>query len=318
MNPSRPSIDYDPLKKIGVIGCGFIFKTFYSPILQSLSDRLQVTCVCDLRSNLVQGAVQAHPGARAYLSVHELLVQESLDAVLVLTTEVNNAPITAAALEKRIAVYLEKPPALSMSEWHELRNQEVRSGRFIYTAFNRRHTPFIRWETPARLRKIRGRMVRRGRPVHTFPFTAVHLIDAATYFSGMAFAQATPTMERDGTRWRISGRMTNGAECELIIVPDGAEHAEFLVFEGDETSEMYFPNPEADQYREGRLTCGSRLYPLRQPISDPIEVMGFAPCFRTFLDLLEKGGESGSPHRLASCESTIKLLEEMLGQSARC
>ena len=124
--------------KIGVIGCGYIFRAFYSPILQSLDDRLQVACVCDLNPSVAQWAAKKHPGARPYSSAQKMLEREDLDAVLVLTKETANAANAAAALARKAAVYVEKPPAVSVAEWQWLSEQEEQSGSFVFTAFNRR------------------------------------------------------------------------------------------------------------------------------------------------------------------------------------
>jgi virulence factor len=301
-----------PLLRIGVIGCGFIFRSIYSPLLQSLGDRVQVAGVCDVQPDSLRQAAEIFPGTRVYTRAEELLEREELDAVLVLTPEVYNAPTAALALEKNLAVYLEKPPAVSHAEWTDLKNKEARSEGWIYTAFNRRHTPFEGWHPPKNLRKVGGLLARRGRVVKTFPFTAVHLIDAAQYFSGASFGELAVAWEQEEKRWRLSGPMTNGAACDLVIVPDGREHAEYLVVEADETWKMVFPNREASHCPEGGLFHGSRFYPIPEDRSPMLEAAGFAPCLRTFLDLVENGDKSDSRHRLASCEGTIRLLEKML------
>ena len=156
-------------------------------------------------------------------------------------------------------------------------------------------------------------MIRSGRALHSFPFTAIHLLDAAAYFAGCAYAEAVPTLEHDQGCWRVSGRMLNGAECELIFEPDTMGNTEFLVFEGDETWEMHFPNAAA-RHPGIWLTNGLRDYPLVGRDASPAETMGFAPGFRNFLGLLENGGIEDSPHRLASCQQAVALMEEMLIQ----
>ena len=327
--------DHSPVR-MGLIGCGNIWRSVYRPIVAGLGDRVTITALCDLSPLAAGEAAALLPAARRYAEPESLFREEPLDAIMVLTSEQANAPTALAALRAGLAVYLEKPPAISVPEWRRLADAaeaEGSTGRGrIYTAFNRRHTPLFRnWRLPeaVRLRSVRGVLRRKGRAVPTFPFTAVHLIDAAEFFSGRLLAEARSFFGEgeSGPFWQIRGFLEGGAVCDLTFVPNGPNYAEHLVFETeDRIWELHFPNRGGAEY-PGGLVVSRALSPASEretdpqvvrgdPGADPLEAMGHAPCFRDFLDRLEDRTWETSLHRLHRCGSTIALLEEMLSQAA--
>ena len=322
------------IKRIGLIGCGNIWRIVYQPILASLSDRVQITAFCDRSPGTAASAAAILPEARRYDDPITLFREESLDAALVLTSENANASTALAALRAGLAVFLEKPPAISRSEWRQLTEadeSETAAHRgHIYAAFNRRHTPlFHPWRLPADspLCSVRGALTRQGRPVATFPYTAVHLIDSAQFFSGQRLTEFQIEFCEGETaaNWNIRGRFEGGALCDLTFVPDGHDQSEYLHFETtDRIWRLHFPNGLHTEYAAGLLSevpRDSQQMPITERnggglSANPLEALGHAPCFRDFLDRLEKQDWESSPHRLRWCESTVALLEEML-QSVR-
>jgi virulence factor len=309
----------DPPCTIALIGCGHIARTIYVPVIQSLKDRVRVTAVCDLRPGAARDMAALFSGARAYADAGTLFREEKPDAAMVLTKETANAPTAGLALKAGVPVYLEKPPAVSVAQWEELMRVEASTGVPLFTAFNRRHTPLFRgWEAPEGLRNVRGLMERQGRPAATFPYTAAHLIDSAQFFSGSCLDEASASLEEELgiARWEIRGEFANGAFCELTVIPSGPEHRESLVFETERgTWDFQFPNPEGTSCPQGRLEGLEEGSSKEGREDDPLEAMGYAPCFRDFLDYLERGNWSECPHRLASCGGTVRLLEEMMAEA---
>lgn len=313
-----------PPFEIGLIGCGFIFGEIYAPILHALRDRVRVVATCDVRAAAARSAADQFPGARVYTEASRLLEEEKLSAVMVLTTEVFNAPMAILALNAGVPVYLEKPPAVTVPEWHALIEAEASNQTPLFTAFNRRHTPLFRgWTPPQGVKRVRGVMMRLGRAMATFPYTGVHLFDSAQYFSGLLLAEASAVMEEGerGSQWKVEGRMENGAVCDWTLIPDTDVHTEYLVIETEDRKwTLHFPNVEGTSYPLGRLIGpaigdGAAGGESREVISDPVEYMGYAPCFRDFLTHLELGDWFASPHGLSHCGGTIRLLESMRTQA---
>lgn len=322
-----------PPIRMGLIGCGNIWRAVYHPVLTKLADRVKITAFCDVSPRPAEAAAALLPEARRYADADSLFRQEPLDAVLVLTSERSNAPTALAALRAGLAVFLEKPPAISVPEWRQLAAAaEASAGPgHIYTAFNRRQTVLFRnWRPPegASLRSVRGVLRRQGRGVATFPLTAVHLIDSAQFFSGRLLAEARSFFCEDesGPHWQLKGVLEGGAACDLTCVPDGPDNAERLVFETeDRIWELHFPN-QAHTEHPGGLLVSRPLSPGPHRDADakvvhgdlgtdPLEATGHIPNVRDFLDRIEDAAWDSSPHQVRRCGPTIALLEEMLSQA---
>ncbi len=282
-------------------------RAVYAPVLERLRGEVTVAGVCDLDEALARRMGERFPEAAAFTSLAALLEGGGLDAVLVLTSEAANVRVTQQVLAAGAPVFLEKPPAVSARELDEL--CAVEGGR-VYAAFNRRHTPLFQgFQAPAGLRRVSGKLARRGREVRTFPYTAIHLLDAAQFFSGRGFAEVGVEL-LDGCRWRVSGTLEGGVELALEVAPDGGEVAEYLLLEGaEEAWELQFPNAGGDLPLGWLGRRGEVGVSAAEPL-DMVEEMGYAPCLRDFLARLRAGAEF-SPHRPAGTRATLEVMEAM-------
>lgn len=303
--------------RLGVLGCGGILRRIYSPILQSAAAYANVEALCDVTADNLRVAGLHFPTARLYAEPKALLAEESLDAVLVLTSEAANAASAELCLHAGLPVYLEKPPALTPDEYERLSTRERTSGAPLFVAFNRRHAPLMAGFIPPRnLRHIRGRMERIGRPVHNFPYTALHLIDSLIFFAGEAPATvAIEFSSKPVDQWRLLGVWRSGTTCVLEIVPAGNDHREYLVFEGaEETIEVQFPNPES-RFPIGlktRVRNGQIVETRTGDRNDSLHEMGYTPAFRNFAALMEKTSGPSDIYRLASCRDAIAIMSAMM------
>ena len=82
--------------------------------LRELGDRFQIAAVCDLSRIVVDRVGEAYGVARRFTDWKQLL-EEPLDAVMVLTTG-SHEPIAVAAAQAGRHVFIEKPIALSEAE----------------------------------------------------------------------------------------------------------------------------------------------------------------------------------------------------------
>ena len=130
--------------KIGLIGVGpgSIAQRVHIPSLKRipLADIVAVTS----RS----GAGIGQP-ARMYADWAEMLDNEQLDLLYVMTPTVTHPPIVIAALERGIHVICEKPPALTVPQTAAMVEAAKRRGRNLLFCFNRRFAP-----TYARLKQL--------------------------------------------------------------------------------------------------------------------------------------------------------------------
>jgi len=96
--------------RIGVVGCGLIAQVMHLPYLIELSDRFELTALCDQSPELVEVCARRYDVRSAFTAWEELLAQP-LDAVLVATSG-DHAPIAIAAARAGLHVFVEKPMAL--------------------------------------------------------------------------------------------------------------------------------------------------------------------------------------------------------------
>jgi len=306
--------------RLGIVGCGHILRSIYSPILSNLGEQIRVTELCDSRPPALAEAQKAFPDAGTHRDLSCLLETGRVDALMILVSETAMASTAAPALRAGHPIFLEKPPVVSEQELDALLEAERNEPGTLYLAFNRRHTPLFQSYENSRmegLRVVQGKMSRRERPIPGFPYTAIHLLDAVHHFSGQAFAEGEIIYGPEG-HWRIHGNLSGGAEVKLEVVADGAEHCENIIFHHiDSHQELHFPNPESDCV-SGRWVLARSGQPseLRESSAeDPLENMGYAACLRNFLDTLSL--PSLPPSRLEEIRPTIRLMEAMASRRSR-
>jgi predicted dehydrogenase len=137
--------------RVGFIGCGgHSFRNIY-PCLQYAP--VELVAVCDL--NEARGATYARlfGAARAYRDYEEMLRQESLAAVFVVTNYGDDGlpqfpGIAIAAMEAGCHTWIEKPPAGSASEIERMIRVSARTGRFVQVGFKKMFVPALErlWE----------------------------------------------------------------------------------------------------------------------------------------------------------------------------
>lgn len=99
--------------RIAIIGCGGIANRKHLPALATKKEVCELVAFCDI---LIERAEKAKhefgsEDAKVYTDYKELLKDESIDVVHVLTPNVSHSPITVAAFEANKHVMCEKPMA---------------------------------------------------------------------------------------------------------------------------------------------------------------------------------------------------------------
>jgi predicted dehydrogenase len=131
--------------RLGVIGLGTVAQAVHLPLLGRHRDRFQVTAVCDLSAEL-SAAVSERFGLGAAArcrSAAELLDGGLVDAVLILTSGSHGA-VAAAALERGLAVFCEKPLAYTLAEADELAAVAGRTGARLQLGYMKLYDPAVR------------------------------------------------------------------------------------------------------------------------------------------------------------------------------
>ena len=187
--------------RVGIIGAGGIARGVHLPSLAEMQD-VRMVAICDLVADRAEKLAKQFSIERIYVSFHEMLAKESLDAVFVLVEPANLFHVVWYALNAKVHVFMEKPPGISAMQARSLERKAMEVGRFLQVGFNRRHIPAVR-------RAVE--MVRAKGTINQVDGTFVKFGDAA-FDHGSLSAFASDTIHAiDLVRWVAGGTPTAAA-----------------------------------------------------------------------------------------------------------
>ena len=116
--------------KVGIIGCGGIARGKHYPSLKKMDD-VEIVAFCDIIPERAQKLCDdyGNPNAKVYTDYKELLKDESIVAVHVLTPNRSHSFITIDALEAGKHVMCEKPMAINYKEALAMAEAAKRTGK---------------------------------------------------------------------------------------------------------------------------------------------------------------------------------------------
>lgn len=123
--------------RIGIVGLGKMGLSHHAIV--NSHPAASVVAACESNSYITD-VLSAHTGLRCYRGYDELLAREALDAVVISTPSRLHAPMVAAALERGLHVFCEKPfvldpdhgePLVELAESAQLANQVGYHFRFV-------------------------------------------------------------------------------------------------------------------------------------------------------------------------------------------
>lgn len=131
--------------QIGIIGCGGIANQKHMPALSKLSDLCDLAAFCDI---LVERAEKAKKefgtaDSKVYSDYRELLKDEQIDVVHVLTPNVLHCPITVDAFAAGKHVMSEKPMASTTADAQKMINAWKKSGKKFTIGYQNRFRPEV-------------------------------------------------------------------------------------------------------------------------------------------------------------------------------
>lgn len=131
--------------KIGIIGCGGIANNKHMPALSKLSDKCEMVAFCDIIEERAIKAAKEYgtPDAKVYTDYKELLKDESIDVVHVLTPNVVHCPITVDAFAAGKHVLCEKPMAHNPEDARKMIEAWKKSGKKFTIGYQNRFRPEV-------------------------------------------------------------------------------------------------------------------------------------------------------------------------------
>jgi len=133
--------------RIGHIGAGGFATTFIFP--QLWAHAVEPVAVCDVVEERAATAQRRFGFASAYTDFRQMCDREALDAVLVTVGGQGHYEIGRELLQRRVPLYLQKPPAATADQTRELAELAARHGTLCHVGFNLRYSMGLR-----RARKI--------------------------------------------------------------------------------------------------------------------------------------------------------------------
>lgn len=127
--------------KVGIIGCGGIANSKHLPALKRHSDMLDLVAFCDIVPERAEKAAAEYgtPDAKVYTDYRELLKDESIETVHVLTPNVSHCELTCAALDAGKHVLCEKPMAATPADAKKMLEARDRSGKILTIGYQNRY-----------------------------------------------------------------------------------------------------------------------------------------------------------------------------------
>ena len=124
---------------IGIIGCGGIANGKHMPSLKKI-DTVEMVAFCDIVRERAEKAAKEYgtPDARVYTDYKELLKEDDIDVVHVLTPNKQHSFITVDALEAGKHVMCEKPMAINSAEAKKMLDAAKRTGKKLTIGYQSR------------------------------------------------------------------------------------------------------------------------------------------------------------------------------------
>ena len=180
--------------KVGIIGAGGIARSVHLPSLAEMDD-VKVTAICDIVAERAAALARTHSVAHTYVSFHEMLAKESLDAVFVLVEPGNLFHVAWHALDAGLPVFMEKPPGVTATQAWALARKADAKGRILQVGFNRRHIPVLRKALEivrerTRINQVEGCFFKFGDAafdkgsISAFASDTIHAIDLVRWIAG--------------------------------------------------------------------------------------------------------------------------------------
>lgn len=126
--------------KVGVIGAGVIAQVMHLNYLRELSDRFETIALCDISADNAENNAQRYNIPKTFTDWRELIEDDDVDAVLILTSG-SHAPIAIAAARAGKHVLVEKPMCFSVAEGLEMKAAADEAGVTLMVAYPKRYDP---------------------------------------------------------------------------------------------------------------------------------------------------------------------------------
>lgn len=230
------------IKKVIVVGAGYWSNKMHLPALLPLVQQknIEVCGVCDL--DLTEAKHFAEKVNCKYVAAQfeELVSLTKPDGAVLLVPPAIMPKMIKSCIQRKLPFLCEKPPAKNATEHRELMDSIGTLPHMV--GYNRRSAPFINqaieWVGDKPLDSINCDFMRVKRVEEDFSTTYIHGIDAVIYLSGSEPEKVSAEIQYKENYENIflSGKMKNGVNFHIRIMPNVASSREKYTLRGDNFS----------------------------------------------------------------------------------
>jgi len=210
--------------RVALIGAGGIANGAHLPSLSSM-EAVELVAVCDLIPDRAAKAAERFGILKQYVDFQEMLRNETLDAVYVLTEPDRLFRPTVACLQAGKHVFMEKPPGITTFQAEGLSNAARQAGRILMVGFNRRYIPLVRrvveiMRQHTLITQVEARFVKHGEAAFyggsagALECDVIHAIDLVRWLAGGIPVSAAMVEGQDAdvvpNRWNAVARFESG------------------------------------------------------------------------------------------------------------
>lgn len=298
-----------PALTVAHIGAGSFSRRVHGPVLRALAQspsRVVLAGIADIdakRPERARAFARDFGYRQAYQDFRRMLDTVQPDVVVCIVEPRAAADVIEEIVRRRIPVFTEKPPALTLRAARHLACLAFDHRVASYVAFNRRRMPAIdrarEWmASHGPVRYVRGEMRRNRRHETRFAMaTAIHVLDTLRYLAGDVLAIETRRATYGtgaGTDYHARLQFASGAAGDVTILVDAGQTQESYFIHADNSCfEVVLSDHDAGVFRriesrgcrDGRVVCTGT----DDRDGDPLVLGGFVREHEAFLDAVSTG-----------------------------
>src|SRR4030095_3445043 len=130
--------------KIGIVGTSWWTDSMYMPALTT-HPNADVRAVVGRNLDHTREVAEQWKGPNAYASMADLLAKETLDAVIIASSNKHHYPLAMTAIEHGLHVLCEKPLAMNYTEAIRMTEAAQKAGVKTMVSFTYRYMPTARY-----------------------------------------------------------------------------------------------------------------------------------------------------------------------------
>ena len=127
--------------RVGFVGCGEVTQIMHWPSLFQLSDRFEVTALCDVSPVILEQLGKFWNVPTLTTDHRELVSSDNVDAVLVANPNAFHAEVTLGAVAAGKHVLVEKPMCVTRREAEQIIAAQENSDLAVQVGYMRRYAP---------------------------------------------------------------------------------------------------------------------------------------------------------------------------------